>query len=86
MTVVDLPSGSINSRRAERIMTFLNWSRQCLLCVCLLIFVKESTYCPPGVNMKAKIKTETNKQKSQLVAATSCKDTNGKPVKMHAHV
>lgn len=61
MTVVDLPSGSINSRRAERIMTFLNWSRQCLLCVCLLIFVKESTYSPPGVNMKAKIKTETNK-------------------------
>lgn len=42
-------------------MTFLNWSRQCLLYVCLLIFVKESTYSPPGVNTKAKIKTKTNK-------------------------
>lgn len=66
MTVVDLPSGSINSWRAERIMAFLNWSRQCLLYECLLIFVKESTYSPPGVNMKAKIKTKTNKQNPNL--------------------
>lgn len=87
MTVVDLPSGSINTRRAKRIMNNdVPELEQTVFIVCVFAYFCKRKHIQSTWGKHESQNKNKNKQKSQPVSATSCEDTNVKSVKMHAHM